>query len=153
MPGPRSAKRSSKRSGGPDFAVVHAHLQALFHDPHRERFGIGTILVRVHDQKLFRQGDVPTFHAYLDSLTAASRRTWQRYMALARQVDPLLAFMVPGDRLELALRLFGAPRRRVYLSAAMLQALQIDVLRYGHRMKVSFEDATDEELAAAVVER
>lgn len=141
-----------RRGTPPRFDSLHAHLQTWMRKGREARYHIGATLLTIRDGKLYEKAGFTTFHDYLDSLKSSSRRTLQRYMALALKVDLTLALEIEPDRLELAVKLLDGSKKPAIVDAETIRALKIKAQRNGRVVKVRFDDATTEELEAAVAE-
>lgn len=135
------------------FATTDAKVRGWLLKYREARYRIGLGLLDIQDGRLWKDGNHATFYAYLDALMGPSRRTLQRYMALAYQVDGLVAKAFDAERIEAALVLLPNRKGTTIISLKAIRALKVEVERNGALVKVPFRLATTDELKDAVTRR
>lgn len=135
----------------PGFDALHRKILSDFQRSRESRYRIGAMLVVMRDLELYRDGGYSRFNDYLASLKTTSLRSCQRYMELARKVSLEVALAFDPERLEAGLRLLPAKEATV-ITVKSLTAIKVPVERNGRVRTVSFNDATTDELIAAVVD-
>lgn len=133
----------------PGFEALHRKILADFQRVRESRYRIGAMLVMMRDLELYREGGFSRFNDYVDSLKTTSLRSCQRYMELARKVSLEVAMNFDPERLEAGLRLLPA-REATAITVKSLSAIKVPVERKGRLRTVSFNQATTDELIAAV---
>lgn len=146
--------KSVAKTGGlvqrkPSFESLRRRLEADLKTASTARYRIGASLVAVRDFKLYQEAGFDGFGAFLDSLQGASSRTLYRYMELARKVSVEVALAFETERLEAGLLLLPA-KEATPVTVGSLKAIQVTVERDGRLRRVRFDDATTDELVAAV---
>lgn len=131
------------------FDKAHQEVSELRLEIRKKAYALGLKLIEIREQRLWAQAGFRGFTAYLGSLRGASKRTLYRCIARALSVPLAIAEAHDAEKIDAALALLDA-RGVTTLSLKAFNGLRVEGVRDGKTKKISFADATPEELLAGI---
>lgn len=135
---------------GESFREQHAMVTTLLKRGWETQLALGLALKQIRDGKSYRDGGHQTFKAYVESLRGPAVRTAYNWIEVAEAVPVAILKALDPERIEPAMKLLGRPGESVPVTLKNIRAIEVPVVRDGRARRVTFEEATTEELWKAL---